>query len=243
MKDDNICGKGIWNVKIWIVLGLAFSLLSQLTNLSTRTPYWLLEFIIYALMLFGLWANSKFSLRKRICIPKSAAPVVYIFLVWGLGMLYEMTLTVDGTGIGGVNRNTLASFVLAQGDYLLIAIFSFWIIRKLHLSFREAFFLAGGKSLTEGLVFTGVLLKTIISPSFFLSPLVLSYYTLVYASFIALPLLYVDEELLWKNAKPKPKRSIILMWIIGFVVALAIRMFWGLVYAPVVTRLFNLPSN
>ena len=78
---------------------------------------------------------------------------------------------------------------------------------------------------------------------FWLSPLVLAYYTLAYSSFIALPLLFINEELLWKDSHQAQPHSIPYYWLLGFVLALVIRMCWGLIYGPIVTRLFLLPSG
>jgi hypothetical protein len=114
-------------------------------------------------------------------------------LVWSFGMLFELSLTVTGAGIGGVHPETVPSFVLAQGYYIASAL--------------------------------------------------VACYTLPYSSFVALPLLFVDEELLWKEACPPQRHSIPFFWALGFGLALAIRIFWGLVYSPIVTRLFDLPPN
>jgi len=89
----------------------------------------------------------------------------------------------------------------------------------------------------------GGLASVLISPTFWLSPIVLAYYTLAYSSFIALPLLFIDEELLWKEPTQAQRHSIPYFWVLGFVLALAIRIFWGLVYGPLVTSLFRLSAR
>ncbi len=236
-------GHGLGSVKIWLGLGLTFLFLNSYGNSAARSPYWFSAWILYALMFIGLWANWKFDLRKRIPIPRRLAPAIYIFLVWLFGMVFETSLTVTGQGVGGVHDETLASFILAQGDYIPIAIVSYVVVRKWRLSFREMFFVAGGKSLTEGLIFTGVLTAILFSPQFLLAPIVLGYYALAYSSFIALPLLFIDEELLWQNDRPTKRHSVTCFWVLGFILALPIRLFWGLVYSPLVTRLFDLPPN
>lgn len=241
--DSDSSYRGIWNIKIWLILSFVYSLLSLLNQPAVKSPLWFLEYLLYLLMIFGLWANTRYALRKKIIISKNIAPFVYIFFVWLFGMIYELTLTVDGHGLGGLHPNTRASFILAQGDYIAFALISFVIIRYLKLSFWSAFFLAGGKSLTEGLIFTGLLTQTIVSPFFFLSPLILAYYTFVYASFIALPLLYLNEQLLWSDSSPSRRRPVLLIWLIGFLFAFGVRLFWGLIYGPFVTTLFNLPPT
>ncbi len=242
-QKTTLCGRGLGDVRIWIALGLTFLVLNSFGNAEAKSPYYLAEYFLYGLMVVGLWANTKFDLRKRIPVPRRWAPGLYIFLVWLCGMVYETSLTVNGQGVGGVHPETVPSFLLAQGDYILIAVVSYILVRQWKLSFREMFFVAGGKSLTEGLIFTGVLTALLRSPQFFLAPLVLGYYTLAYSSFIALPLLFIDEELLWKREGQTKQRSTAYFWLLGFLLALPIRIFWGLVYAPIVTWLFDLPPN
>ena len=243
MEKKQLYGRGLWDIRIWIGLGLAFVFLNSFNDSGPKSPFWFAELILYTLMIVGLWANHKYDFRKKIRIPRRLAPIAYICLNWFFGMVYETGLTVNGQGIGGLHVETIPSFILAQGDYITIAIVSYILIRMLRLSFREMFFVAGGKSLTEGLIFTGVLTSLIISPMFFLSPILLGYYTLAYSSFIALPLLFIDEELLWKKGEPGKQHSTIIFWILGFVLAMPIRIFWGLVYCPIVADLFNLPPN
>ena len=236
-------GRGIWNVWLWIAIGLIFWGLSFFSSSGPRSPYWASELLLYALMLVGMWANRKHQLSKRIRVPKPLAPLAYVFLVWLFGMLFELSLTVTGEGVGGMHSETWPSFILAQGDYILIAVVSYLVIRRTHAGFRDTFFFAGGMSLTEGLIFTGVLSSLIVSPLFWLAPLGLAYYTLAYASFVALPLLFIDGELLWKNSLQPKKRTILFYWALGFGLAFAIRLFWGLLYGPFVTQLFRLPPG
>lgn len=242
IEKNRLIGKGIWNISLWLGLGFTFLTLNLFADPSARSPYWFVELGLYALMLAGLWANVKYDFRKKIRIPRPSAPAVYIFLVWLSGMVYETSLTVNGKGIGGVHPETLPSFILAQGDYIPIAIVSYLVIRKTKISFHELFFFAGGMSLTEGLIFTGVLTTVLLSPQFFIAPLTLGYYTIAYSSFIALPLLLIDEELLWQKFGTRGQHSIPYYWMLGFILAFAIRVFWGLAFAPAVTTLLQLPA-
>ncbi len=234
---------GIWNIWLWIVLGIIFVAINLGNSSEPKSRYWFSELALYILMLSGLWANAKFDFRKKLPIPKKIAPAVYVFLVWLFGMIFELSLTVTGEGVGGLHPETLPSFILAQGDYIPIAIISYIVIRRTQASFREVFFFAAGKSLTEALIFTGVLTSLLFLPMFWISPIVIAYYALAYSSFIALPLLFVDEELLWQESFQAQRHSIPFFWILGFVLALLIRIFWGLVYSPVVTQLLHLPPN
>ena len=196
IRPHELIKHNIWNIWLWIVLGFIFAALSLGNSSEPRSRYWFSELALYSLMLIGLWANAKFDLRKKLPIPRKIAPAVYVFLVWLFGMIFELSLTVTGEGVGGLHAETLPSFILAQGDYIPIALISYFVIWRTKASFREVFFFSGGKSLTEGLLFTGVLTSLLFSPMFWLSPILLAYYTLAYSSFIALPLLFVNEELL-----------------------------------------------
>ncbi|MBI4928073.1 MAG: hypothetical protein HY835_09930 [Anaerolineae bacterium] len=242
MKTRTMFSRGLWNIWFWVVAGLTFWALNSAISTDPRSRYWPAELGLYTLMLGGMWADARgHPISQFVRLPRVVAPFVYVFLVWLFGMVYELTLTVNGEGVGGLHPSTVPSFLLAQGDYIPIAIVAYFVIRQTHASFKEVFFLAGGKSLTEGIVFTGVLVSQIASPFFFLSPLTLAYYTLAYASFIAAPLVLVDAELLWDTSLQPKRYSVPFFWALGFVLAFAIRIFWGLVYGPLVTRLFNLP--
>lgn len=224
----------------WIALGLVFLCLNLLNGDGPGSPLWFAEPALYALMIAGLWRRRDPTVPPR---RRRTAPLAYIALSWLFGMIYELSLTVDGTGIGGVHPDTRASFVLAQGDYILIAVVSWLAIRQLRLDFRQAFFFAGGIGLTEGLIFTGILTQVIASPAFWMAPLFLAYYTLVYAAFVAMPLLFVDPRSLWRPGTPARPTPVVLLWLLGFGLAFAIRVVWGLGYAPLVEWAFGLPPN
>ena len=83
-------------------------------------------------------------------------------LSWSFGMICELTLTADGTRMGGKHAGMRSCFVLAQGDDIPFAVATLWMVRRWHLAFAGAFWLAFGNSLTEGIVCTGILSKTIL---------------------------------------------------------------------------------
>ncbi len=239
-QPQTMFGRGFWNIWLWIVAGLTFWALNLGNSTKPRSPYWPAELGLYALMVGGMWAASRgHPISQIFRLSRVAAPFAYIFIVWLFGMIYELTLTVTGEGVGGLHPNTVPSFILAQGDYIPIAIVSYFVIRRTHASFKKVFFFAGGKSLTEGIIFTGVLASQIASPLFYFAPLTLAYYTLVYASFIAAPLIFVDAELLWDNSLQSKRHSVLFFWALGFALAFVIRIFWGLVYGPLATQLFK----
>ncbi len=225
----------------WILAGLAFRAINGQADDAPRAPLWFADLPLYALMFLGLW---RLRAGRPLYLPLSrrAAPILFLALSWAFGMAYEASLTVTGTGIGGIHPDTRASYLLAQGDYVLIALATLGAIRWLRLDFDRAFFLAGGKSLTEGLIFTGVLAALLTTPQAWAAPFVLAYYTLAYASFVALPLLFVDPRALW--ARPEPGALALWQaWALGFALAFAIRLVWGLGWAPLAAWLFDLPPN
>lgn len=226
---------------LWIALGLAWLGLGLMADAGPRAPLHMADLPLYAALVIGLW---QLRAGRPLYLPLSrrAAPWAFVALSWAFGMVYEASLTVTGTGIGGVHPETRASYILAQGDYLMIALATLLLTRFLRLDFDRAFFLAGGKSLTEGLIFTGVLAALVTTPQAWAAPLVLAYYMLAYATFVAMPLLFVDPRALWAVNRPAPL-PIWLCWVIGFGVAFAIRLAWGLGWAPLATWLFGLPPN
>jgi hypothetical protein len=243
-KTESMSGRGVWNVWFWIAAGLTFWAFAAATSTGPRSPYWPAELGLHVLMVVGLWAAARgHTLSKILRLPRALAPFAYVFLSWLFGMIFELGLTVNGQGVGGLHASTAPSFILAQGDYIPIALVTYFVIRRTHASFREIYFFAGGKSLTEGIIFSGALVAQIASPFFFLSPLTLAYYTLAYASFIAAPLVLVDPELLWDPSLQPKRRSVLFFWALGLALAIVIRIFWGLVYGPLVTQLFNLPPS
>jgi hypothetical protein len=226
---------------VWIALGLCFIVISLMLNDAPRSALWFADLPLYALMLIGLW---RLRVGRPLYLPltRRTAAIGFVLLSWAFGMIYEASLTVDGTGIGGVHPNTRASYILAQADYLMIALATLLLIRWLRLDFTRVFFIAGGKSLTEGLIFTGILTSILLSPMVWSAPLFLAYYTLAYATFVAMPLLFIDPRLLWKSPNPGAM-PIWQCWATGFVLAFVIRVIWGLGWAPLATRMFDLPPN
>lgn len=216
----------------WIVAGLIFSAVVPLVSNDPRSALWPAEYLLYGLMLHQLWRGE-----HRLRVPPARAGLTYVALVLLFGAIYEASLTLDGTGIGGMHAQTGLSYLFAFGDYLLLALVSLWAIRRFGLGFPGAFFLAAGFSLSEGLIFTGVLSQLVGSPLWAMAPLMLAYYTLAYASFIALPLLILPVGSLTKG----PCR-LRLPWLcaLGFGISCATRLVWGLIYIPLVEWLVGL---
>jgi hypothetical protein len=223
---------------IWLMIGAGLVFWSLSYGSGPTSPLWWSELALYALMILGLLRGG-----FAVTLPPPQAALAFVALSWAFGMAYELSLTVDGTGLGGVHPNTAASFLLAQPDYLMIAAATLWLIHRWHLGFAGAVLIACGKSLTEGLVFTGVLSATLLSPNWPYAPLVLAYYTLAYASFVALPLLILAPKSLWSSRPPPRPASPLRLILTGFALAFVIRILWGLAFSPAITWAFNLPPN
>lgn len=225
----------------WIGFGLVFWVMSAINGGGPVPPLRFADVPLYALMVAGLLAKGGNGFQFM--PPRRLAPLAFIVLSWGFGMIYEASLTVDGSGIGGMHPQTRASYILAQGDYIMVAALTCAMVRYFHLDFRSVFFFAGGISLSEGLIFTGVLTAILMSPAFFMAPLFVAYYTLAYASFVALPLLFIAPETLWSTHAPPWRLGLPLLWLTGFVLAFIIRLIWGLGWVPFANWTFNLPPN
>jgi hypothetical protein len=217
-------------------LGLVFWVLGQIGGQGPRSPLWFVEPALYAVLVPGLILGG-FGWRP-------ARPgLAFVLLSLLCGAVYELSLTVDGTGLGGVHPRTWPSFALAFGDYLMIALATWAMVARWHLDVWGAIWIAAGKSMTEGLIFTGVLAQTLAAGQLGAALLAVSYYTLAYAGFVALPLVVLSPSALWRGGGPGRALHPVLLIGAGFVVALAIRLVWGLVYAPLVTAALGLPPN
>ncbi len=219
---------------LWIILALCFSVLRQLSGTPEwKSPFWFLDILLLLCLLVGLWLKERFNWQS-IKLSRRQAAAVFIILSWFISMLYELTLSESPGNIGGFHHKTRQSFILAQGFYIPFVLLSYFLIRKYHFSFRDVFLIAGLVSLYEALQF-GVP-GTLFSPLFFLSPLVLAYYVVVYAQFLTLPLLVVDETLLWQGDKPR------LPWwrkvFYGFALGITCWFIAGL-WTTVMTTIFN----
>ncbi len=129
-KTQTMFGRGLWNIWFWIVAGLTFWALNSANSTGPRSPYWPAELGLYALMVGGMWAAARgHPISQIVRLPRAVAPFAYVFLVWLFGMIFELTLTVNGQGVGGLHASTVPSFILAQGDYIPIAIVSYLVIR------------------------------------------------------------------------------------------------------------------
>lgn len=225
-----------WPLWAWMALALVPPLLLSPASVEPRSPFWWAEPILYALLAAGLLARRGGRPGWRLPLP--AAPT-YVALSWLFGMAYEASLTWDGTGIGGMHPDTRSSFILAQGDYLLLAVAALGAVSLLRLRIGGALLLSLGVALTEGLVFSGTLVALALSPGAWALPLYVAYFALAYATFLALPLLLVGEERLWRPGPRRPPGALATV-ALGFALGFAARLLWGLVYIPWAERAFGI---
>src|SRR3990167_4565763 len=112
-------------------------------------------------------------------------------------MVFELSLLPTIGRFSGHHPKPIPSFIIIFGIYLALALFNLFLIRRYHYTFRELYFSAGAASLTEGIVFNGVLTAVLLSPTFFLAPLTFAYHMLVYGVIFCMPFVFMREELLW----------------------------------------------
>jgi hypothetical protein len=223
----------------WVIigLGLVFWALSSGTGGALPTPFWWVEIILLVVLIAGFALGRGLEWRPRRAVLVAAA------LIWVCGMGYELTLTVDGTGLGGIHPDTRASFILGQGDYLMIAAFTAGAVWFWRLTPRDVLWLAGGKSLTEGLIFTGLLTGVLTDPALVpFAPLMGSYYVLAYATFMVVPFFIIAPGAVWRPGTGW-RPNVLILWATGFAAAFVIRVIWGLGWAPLATWAFGLPPN
>lgn len=129
-----------------------------------------------------------------------AAGAAYVVAGLATGVVYELGLTVDGSGVGGLHRDTTTSFLLLPG-YLMPAVgFTLVAVARYGLDARRAFFVTGGMCWFEALVLGGP--SMLAAPWF--APLAVVFYLASYAVYNgALGLLLVEPRSLW-IARPRP---------------------------------------
>lgn len=188
-------------IELWLVLSLLFILLMRLTQ-PTDGASWLwpidplLTFVYMALMAI----SRRWNWKARMRLSRAGAALLFCVVSWANSMLYEGTLSHAPGKYGGMHNGeettTVGSFIIAQGFYLPLMVLGLWLVSKYHVTFRDLFFVAGMTSIYEAVT---VGLPSMISPPFFLSPVIIAYYFVVYSRFLSMGLLVVDERLLWSS--------------------------------------------
>ena len=213
-------------IGLTIAAALAFAVLGLQDDAPRSALNWL-QFPLLALLAAGLFTSAAENHTQARFLPTVA-------LSWLLGMSVELTLTVDGTGLGGVHPDTVASFVLAQGDYVPLAA-AIWVAHRwLGAGLCDLLWIVIGIALTEGLVFTGSILEAIQTGSIGGTVLVACYLVSLYLVYLLLPFRLLGV------GRGRRQRNLLLLLLIGFATGFAIRAFWGLVYSPAIGALLGL---
>ena len=228
MAGDGTATRGwLWGAVAPVVGALILGLLG-LTGTEAQSPYAWLQFPLLAALGWGLLTTRPDG--------QKAGLLPYVGLSWLLGMAVEATLTVDGSGIGGIHHDTFASYVLALGDYIPLALVMWGLHRGLGAGVQQALWIVAGMGLTEGLVFTGSVTFALGTGDVIGIVLVTCYLIATYWVFLVLPLRLTGVG---RGVGRNPA----ILLATGFAAAFAVRVFWGLVYSPLATALFGLPPQ
>lgn len=187
---------------VWLValLGAAFSLLGALSgNRDNSSVLWFLDPLLFALLLGGMALRSKARLPLWRPATAMRGMLVFVSLSWLTAGTYELALRTGETGFGGLHPDTLTSFTLALGYYIPLAIAGWRLLRRFHYDFNWVFWTGALAALYE-MATIGISYLTSGATPAALVPFLLGYYLTVYAMFLALPLLIIDERALWSLA-------------------------------------------
>ncbi|GEM_PF-4512376 len=191
------------NIKFWFVLALIQVVLWRFSTgqFELGGPYWFVEPLLYLVFFLGLWLDSRYHFREKLTLSRGKAVFLYFVIFLATAMIYELSLSPTIGSFSAHHPKPIPSFITIFGMYLALAIFNFFLIRRYRYTFKELYFAAGAASLTEGVVFIGVLIGILLSPMFFLAPLTFAYYMLVYGVIFCMPFVFIREELLWSRAE------------------------------------------
>lgn len=214
------------HVFIWsVIIGGALSLaVVGYFDTAPKSPFVWLQFPLLFLLAWGAFTNGAESKDRVPLLP-------FVAISWLLGMTIELSLTVDGSGIGGIHPDTRTSFALAQGDYLPLALVTWIVQRWLGYRLNEMIWVVVGMGLTEGLVFTGSITSALQAGSVIGTVIVTCYLIAIYLVYLWLPFRICRLD------RGQTTHSIVLLVIVGFASAMIVRVFWGLIYSPFVLRL------
>jgi hypothetical protein len=180
-------------------------------------------------LLFGLYLLLRL-LRHRLPRWHPGRPVavaVYVVLGLAAGAVYELSLTVDGTGLGGLHADTGTSFLLLPGFLLPAVAFTAWATGRYALDAAQVFAVAGALTWYETLT-VGV---TYLVSAPYLAPFVVAFYVTSYAVYTgALGALVLDPAALHApNARPVGVLRRLGVAVLGGALCWACFAGWGLV--------------
>lgn len=187
--QESFSGRGMKAFTIWFIAGIIGFFLLQLNAGWTifSSPSLILEPFLFIVLVLGIWVNRTYGFRKRFSLSRRSAPLLFIGLSILTAMLYETTIAFGPEGARWAHYESFVPY------YILYATIGYFLIRKFCFMFQDVFFVSGAVSLFEALV-VGYLFP----PSLY-SPFLLAYYFLVYSLYLCIPLIFIDEKLLWKK--------------------------------------------
>jgi hypothetical protein len=174
-----------------VVLALAWSVSYSAFGDREASALWFFDHIMLGLFLFAVWRGRPWLTQ----LSGRWAAIAFVVLSWLSGMLYELTLTHEGSMFGGFASTASASFSLAQGWYPTFALLGLFLLRRYRYTFSELFFAAGAASIFEVVM---IALPAIVAVPF-MAPLTLAYFVTVYGLFLTWPLLFINERRLWSE--------------------------------------------
>lgn len=195
-------GYTLGNVKLWVILALAFIALEFVDRAkrgfpAEGSPLAFLDALRTLTFFIGLLVNERFHLRDRLKLSRRNAILLFLALSWVSGMAFELTLVEEGT------RNILLLkldyFIAIQAAYLPLTIGGLLLIRHLHYTLQEAFFMGALTCLWEATLFGIPMMKAGLAV---FVPFTVSYYMIAYSLIICWPLIIIDERSLWDTRQP-----------------------------------------
>ncbi len=202
-------------VELWIALSLIFILGIRLSEGADRgSPLWYLDPLHSIVYLVLMWLPRLGWQTNGWITSRTWASVAFCLIAWCSCMVYELTLRITPGSYGGMHPKTAGSFLIAQGFYVPLVIGGWWLVRRYHLTWHELFFVAGMTGCYEVTMF-GI---PFILSAFYLAPIIIAYYFVVYSRFLSTSLLLVDERLIWDHSQRKV--SLVFKLVCGIVLCL-----------------------
>lgn len=217
---------------VWLVtlLGAFFSLFGLLSGGGPDSSVlWFLDPLLVGLFMAGLGLRAA-GRWPRLRLGGAAGALAFVGLCWATGMAYELSLRTGDIGFGGMHPDTATSFLLAQGYYLPFALGGWWLVRRLRTDFNWLFYTGALTSLYEMVTSGGPAIAGGGVP-LPLVPVLLGYFAAIYGLMLTMPLLLLDERLLWATDARSPRP--IVRALIGILFGLALWLVY-LLWAAVV---------
>jgi hypothetical protein len=176
----------------WTLVALAVSLLLS-GEPGGSGLVWLLPGLFTAYAVAWGWRRHSPPPRRS----PGVAAAVYLGVGACSGVIYELSLSTDGTGYGGLHPDPVTSFLLLPGYLVPALLGTWWMVRRYGLDARRLFFAAGVLSWYEALVSHGATFLVAPWSLLLLGP----FFIASYAVYCGAPgLLCVAPESLWATS-------------------------------------------